>query len=108
VLVWRNHGMAKWNNKMHYYAPYKGQVPADEFVKFYNQNNTFLEEFMVYSLCPDSYRDMVIVMFVRVLLVRVNPKERQPELCFQLSVGIVANNAGIGSHENYIPIAIGT
>lgn len=44
VLVWRNHGLAAWNNKMHYYAPYKGQLSADDFVKFYNQDNTFFEK----------------------------------------------------------------
>jgi len=26
VLVWRNHGWQEQEKKMHYYAPYKGQV----------------------------------------------------------------------------------
>ncbi|MET0466816.1 MAG: glycosyl hydrolase [Chitinophagaceae bacterium] len=41
VLVWRNHGYAAWNQKMHYYAPYKGQVSADDFKKFFDLPNTF-------------------------------------------------------------------
>jgi mannan endo-1,4-beta-mannosidase len=44
VLVWRNHGLAAWNNKMHYYAPYKGQVSAADFVKFYELQQTFFEK----------------------------------------------------------------
>ena len=44
VLVWRNHGLATWNNKMHYYAPYKGQVSQVDFIKFYELINTFFEK----------------------------------------------------------------
>ena len=44
VLVWRNHGYAEWMKKMHYYAPYKGQVSAEDFVQFYKQPNTFFEK----------------------------------------------------------------
>lgn len=43
VLVWRNHGYNQWMKKMHYYAPYKDQVSALDFVKFYNQDNTLFE-----------------------------------------------------------------
>ncbi|MDV6166896.1 glycosyl hydrolase [Flavobacterium sp. DG1-102-2] len=46
VLLWRNHG---WNEgmtppRMHYYAPYKGQQSADDFVKFYNKGNTLFQK----------------------------------------------------------------
>ncbi|ADY53514.1 Mannan endo-1,4-beta-mannosidase [Pseudopedobacter saltans DSM 12145] len=34
VLVWRNHGLND-EGKMHYYAPYKGQLSAIDFKKFY-------------------------------------------------------------------------
>lgn len=44
VLVWRNHGLAQWNNKMHYYAPYKGQVSQTDFIRFYESGNTFFEK----------------------------------------------------------------
>ena len=44
VLVWRNHGYAEWNKRMHYYAPYKGQVSADNFVRFFNLPNTLFEK----------------------------------------------------------------
>jgi len=44
VLVWRNHGYAEWNKKMHYYAPYKGQVSAADFQKFYDLPVTFFEK----------------------------------------------------------------
>ncbi len=44
VLVWRNHGYAEWNKKMHYYAPYKGQVSESDFIKFYNLEKTFFEK----------------------------------------------------------------
>ncbi len=35
VLVWRNHGYMPSAKKMHYYAPYPGQVSAEDFRKFY-------------------------------------------------------------------------
>ena len=46
VLVWRNHG---WNEqmtppKMHYYAPYKGQVSADDFLEYYKKDNTLFQK----------------------------------------------------------------
>ncbi len=44
VLVWRNHGLAQWNNKMHYYAPYKGQTSEADFLKFYNLDVTLFEK----------------------------------------------------------------
>lgn len=44
VLVWRNHGFAEWNRKMHYYAPYKGQASANDFMDFYNLDRTFFEK----------------------------------------------------------------
>lgn len=42
VMVWRNAG---WNPymkppHMHYYAPYKGQASAADFVRFYRMRNT--------------------------------------------------------------------
>lgn len=44
VLVWRNHGLASWNNKMHYYAPYKGQVSENDFLQFYQLPQSILEK----------------------------------------------------------------
>lgn len=46
VLVWRNHGMNNSFNppRMHYYAPYKGQVSAPDFIKFYDSDKTFFEK----------------------------------------------------------------
>jgi mannan endo-1,4-beta-mannosidase len=44
VLVWRNHGYNQWMKKMHYYAPYKGHGSADNFIKFYQQENTLFEK----------------------------------------------------------------
>ncbi len=35
VLVWRNAGLMKETGKMHYYAPYPGQVSAEDFKKMY-------------------------------------------------------------------------
>jgi mannan endo-1,4-beta-mannosidase len=40
VLVWRNHGYAPWSQKMHYYAPYKGQTSEADFIKFYQLERT--------------------------------------------------------------------
>ena len=34
VLVWRNHGWQEKEKKMHYYAPYKGQISANDFIDF--------------------------------------------------------------------------
>ena len=44
VLVWRNHGYAEWNKKMHYYAPYRGQVSEKDFIRLYDLENTFFEK----------------------------------------------------------------
>lgn len=44
VLVWRNHGWQEKENKMHYYAPYKGQTSEKNFVEFYNLDNTLFEK----------------------------------------------------------------
>ncbi len=44
VLVWRNHGYHDDMKKMHYYAPYKGQVSEPDFVKFYNLEKTLFEK----------------------------------------------------------------
>jgi mannan endo-1,4-beta-mannosidase len=45
VLVWRNHGWNPYMNPphMHYYAPYKGQVSAADFIQFYSLENTLFE-----------------------------------------------------------------
>src|ERR1700682_5728691 len=43
VLVWRNHGYNEAMKKMHYFAPYKGQVSEADFVKFYNLDRTLFE-----------------------------------------------------------------
>lgn len=37
VLVWRN----AWDRKDHFYAPFKGQSSAEDFVKFYESSKTF-------------------------------------------------------------------
>ncbi|MWB95982.1 beta-mannosidase [Flavobacterium sp. GA093] len=44
VLLWRNHGWQDKEQKMHYYAPYKGQVSEKDFVDFYNLDNTLFEK----------------------------------------------------------------
>ena len=44
VLVWRNHGYNESMKKMHYYAPYKGQVSETDFKKFYEMGNTLFEK----------------------------------------------------------------
>jgi mannan endo-1,4-beta-mannosidase len=44
VLVWRNHGYQESTKKMHYYAPYQGQVSQNDFIKFYIADNTFFEK----------------------------------------------------------------
>ncbi|MBC7888995.1 MAG: beta-mannosidase [Ferruginibacter sp.] len=41
VLLWRNHGML--DGKMHYYAPYKGQVSERDFRSFYKLEKVFFE-----------------------------------------------------------------
>lgn len=44
VLVWRNHGWQEKEQKMHYYAPFKGQVSEKDFVNFYNLDNILFEK----------------------------------------------------------------
>lgn len=44
VLLWRNAGLMKKTNKMHYYVPYKGQVSEADFVKFYQMDKTLFEK----------------------------------------------------------------
>lgn len=44
VLLWRNHGWQEKEQKMHYYAPYKGQLSEKNFVEFYNLENTLFEK----------------------------------------------------------------
>ena len=44
VLVWRNHGWQEQEKKMHYYAPFKGQTSAKDFVDFYNLERIFFEK----------------------------------------------------------------
>jgi hypothetical protein len=44
VLVWRNHGYNEFMKKMHYYAPYKGQVSEQDFIKFYELSRTLFEK----------------------------------------------------------------
>jgi len=43
VLVWRNHGLQP-NGHMHYYAPYKGQTSANDFISFYKLDKTLFEK----------------------------------------------------------------
>ncbi|KQB99809.1 glycoside hydrolase family 26 protein [Pedobacter sp. Hv1] len=44
VLVWRNAGYSASMKKMHYYAPYKGQVSEKDFKKFYQYNKILFEK----------------------------------------------------------------
>lgn len=44
VLAWRNHGWQKEENKMHYYVPYKGHVNENDFIAFYNLDNTLFQK----------------------------------------------------------------
>jgi len=44
VLLWRNHGWQEKEQKMHYYAPYTGQISAKDFVDFYNLDKTLFEK----------------------------------------------------------------
>lgn len=43
VLVWRNAGRMKDTGKMHYYAPYPGQVSAADFIKFSKDERMIFE-----------------------------------------------------------------
>lgn len=44
VLMWRNHGWQEKEQKMHYYAPFSGQVSEKDFVDFYNLDQTIFEK----------------------------------------------------------------
>lgn len=44
VLVWRNHGWQEQEKKMHYYAPYPGQISAPDFIEFYKLKSTLFEK----------------------------------------------------------------
>lgn len=44
VLVWRNHGWQEKEKKMHYYAPFKGQLSEQDFIDFYNMNRILFEK----------------------------------------------------------------
>lgn len=44
VLVWRNHGWQENEKKMHYYAPYKGQVSEKDFVDYYHLPTTYFQK----------------------------------------------------------------
>lgn len=44
VLVWRNHGWQEKEQKMHYYAPYKGHLSEEDFKKFYELPETLFQK----------------------------------------------------------------
>lgn len=44
VLLWRNHGWQEQEKKIHYYAPYKGQLSEKDFREFYNNPKTFFQK----------------------------------------------------------------
>lgn len=44
VLVWRNHGYSTSMKKMHYYAPFKGQVSEKDFQQFYQLERVLFEK----------------------------------------------------------------
>jgi mannan endo-1,4-beta-mannosidase len=44
VLVWRNAGYMPSMKKMHYYAPFKGQLSESDFKKFYQLKNVLFEK----------------------------------------------------------------
>jgi mannan endo-1,4-beta-mannosidase len=44
VLLWRNHGWQEKEQKMHYYAPFSGQVSEKDFVDFYKLDKTLFEK----------------------------------------------------------------
>ncbi len=43
VLLWRNHGQQP-NGHMHYYVPFKGDISAEDFKKFYLLDKVFFEK----------------------------------------------------------------
>jgi mannan endo-1,4-beta-mannosidase len=44
VLVWRNAGFMKSTQKMHYYAPYPGQISAPDFKLLYSYPKMLFEK----------------------------------------------------------------
>lgn len=44
VLVWRNAGYMSSMKKMHYYAPFKGQLSEPDFIKFYQNKKILFEK----------------------------------------------------------------
>jgi mannan endo-1,4-beta-mannosidase len=44
VLAWRNHGFQEKENKMHYYAPFKGHPNEKDFIDFYNLERTLFQK----------------------------------------------------------------
>ncbi|MFZ0597219.1 MAG: beta-mannosidase, partial [Flavobacterium sp.] len=44
VLLWRNHGWQEKEQKMHYYAPFSGQVSEKDFVEYYKLDKTLFEK----------------------------------------------------------------
>lgn len=44
VLVWRNAGYVPSMKKMHYYAPFKGQISEADFKKFYQNEKVLFEK----------------------------------------------------------------
>nr|WP_294786431.1 glycosyl hydrolase [uncultured Flavobacterium sp.] len=44
ALLWRNHGWQEKEQKMHYYAPFSGQVSEKDFIDFYNLDQTIFEK----------------------------------------------------------------
>lgn len=44
VMVWRNHGYMRSEKKMHYYAPYPGQISAPDFKLFYSNPSILFEK----------------------------------------------------------------
>lgn len=44
VLLWRNHGWQESEKKMHYYAPFKGQLSEKDFIEYYNLDKTLFEK----------------------------------------------------------------
>lgn len=44
VLLWRNHGWQEKEQKMHYYAPFPGQISEKDFIRFYQLNKTLFQK----------------------------------------------------------------
>ena len=50
VLLWRNHGWQEKEQKMHYYAPYSGQMSEKDFIDFYKLDKTLFEKDILKAL----------------------------------------------------------